>query len=377
MLCLEQWGFSTRGSFVRLGLLNISILAATLVSGCSIFPDADKRTTYLEASKSESLVIPEGLQPVQKASQYRIPDNSLQGNTGDQLDIRAPSQVLTIASGSRTEEEEIGAKIWFDQTPTIDNLEAFIWKALVSYAEEEGLGIVQQDRVNLTLETGWLENQVLEGFWWWEEHVSINRARVSFKVNMRPHGRSGYVTAEVVEYEALSDLERSRKPLIQKQRLAIQALNEFIIQYDYLQRQLVATVVANRSAYSEQTLIVAENAKGEAAFTSEKRIDAVWSQTRSALEQLNFAVTDYNNSDRVYYVTYAKPESNFWGGMFGDDNAPPLPLDNGEYLVKVTGKGDVVAITFYHSDNTAFSQSLLEQISPIFMQVVEQSGLEL
>lgn len=362
---------------MRLGLLNISILAATLVSGCSIFPDADKRTSYLDDSKSDVLVIPEGLQPVQKASQYRIPDDKLQGNLGDQLDVRAPSQVLTIASGSRTEEGDVGAKIWFDQTPAITNLEAFIWTALTAYAEEEGLGIVKQDRTNLTLETGWLENQVLEGFWWWEELVPINRARVLFKVNMRPHGRSGFVTAEIVEYEALSDIEKSRKPLIQKQRLAIQAINDFIVQYDYQQRQLVVQTAQNRSAYSEQTLEVATNAKGEAAFTSEKRIDAVWSQTRSALETLNFTITDYNNSERVYYVTYTKPETSFWGGMFGDDSAPALPLENGEYLVKVTGMDDLVAITFYHSDNTAFSQSLLTQISPIFMQIVEQSGLEL
>lgn len=362
---------------MRLGLLNISILAATLVSGCSIFPDADKRTTYLDASKGESLAIPEGLQPVQKASQYRIPDDSLQGNLGDQLDIRAPSQILTIATGSRVEEGETGARIWLDQTPTINNLEDFVWKALVSYAEEEGLGIVKQDRSTLTLETGWLENQVLEGFWWWEEFVGINRARVVFKVNMRPHGRTAEVTAEVIEYEALSELERSRKPLIQKQRLAIQALNEFVVQYDYMQRQIVAATVKNRSAYSEQTLVISTNSAGEPALNSEKRIDAVWSQTRSALEQLNFQVTDYNNSERVYYVTYTKPESSFWGSMFGDETAPPLPLENGEYLVKVTGKGDVAAITFYHSDNTAFSQSLLEQISPIFMQIVEQTGLEL
>ncbi len=350
-------------------------VAACLSSGCITLSDD---YAYMKSSETNAIDVPSDLKRPVSDTEFRLPKNQIKGDLGTQLDIQAPSQVMPLADGSRIDEEEKAAKIWFDKTIVVDDLEAFIWDSLIDYLETEAINVVAMNEKDKVVETDWIAKEQESGYWFWKDYRDIQKARFKYKVTMRPHGRVGNVEVTLEGFEKLTDERLGTEELVAKHRAEVEALNAFIAHFDFRQRKLAKKLQINTPDTQITELGLGFDNEGWAAFTSRRKIEQVWSQTRTLLEALNFEITDFNNSERVYYVKYEQPDSGIWDSLWGEEkDIPELPLIPGEYVVKVGKNGDDITISFFTARDKSIGAEMMTQLHSTFNETAAKAGLEL
>jgi len=130
------------------------IYVGTLIalSACSTVQERQAATggfEYLEESKSVSLQIPEGKHLPSYSSDYTLPElgsEAPRDQLGPRLSIASPQLVLPLVSGSHITEGSREATVWFDQIDDSQSLDETIWNSLLTYLEEQGIGVVTFDK---------------------------------------------------------------------------------------------------------------------------------------------------------------------------------------------------------------------------------------
>ena len=56
--------------------------------------------------------------------------------------VRSPALVLPLVTGSHIEEGKSSATIWFDQVDDSQPLSQAIWNSLLSFLDEQGIGVI-------------------------------------------------------------------------------------------------------------------------------------------------------------------------------------------------------------------------------------------
>ncbi|WP_199608879.1 outer membrane protein assembly factor BamC [Flocculibacter collagenilyticus] len=357
--------------------LKISVLVTTLsvLYGCSIFTTHDDEYAYTKAETREGIKTPEGLDSPIIREEYQLPKNQFEGEIGESLELLTPVQIIPVAEASRVDEGETAAKVWIDKKKEIKNLQSFIWNTLHEYLEAENIGVDRILEDQKSLISGWVLKQEESGYWLWKSLDTSEGKRFEFTVEMLPHGRTGSVTAKLHEYLVNDgdDLTADVSAIAQK-RAEANALNSFLIYFDYKYRKLQSEAAADGSRV---TLNLGFDKDGNAAYISKYNEASVWSQVLPVIEELGFTVTDLNVSKRVYYVDYEEPEESFWDNLWEDREDITLKLLPAKYIIKVAAIDDGTSITIFDENEKPVNEQVLVDGHNAFIKVIRDLNLEL
>ena len=340
-----------------------SLLSLT-IAGCSSVNNKQASGDFDYASQKEAknLAIPSGLSAPDQHQEFFISDDiNHQGPVGGSVDVRAPSLVLPIAASSRVETNNNSAKIWFDQVLEDKDLQLFIYQAIEEQLESDGVILDVIDAENKIFESQWYNKEKASGFWLFEEVESTESLRFRYQLASKPHGRSVSVTVSLVDYMKTDQSGGSKKmDLLDKERAEMAMLNEIVAQVDFKYRKYLQE---NRLLRANQQLVsIGQNAKNSPAYIVEMSLDDLWSNMPIFFEKHGFKVNDLNESKKVYYVDYSKPDSGFWDSLW-NDQAPVLAMEEKRYHFKLSSMGDEkTSVTITDDQDNTLSDETLNKL---------------
>lgn len=344
-------------------LLYVSLLSATIVA-CS---SNDKRTAdggfeYMKVDEGKPLMMPEGLKaPKQESTYFVTKDINLNGPTGDNMDIRAPSLVLPIATSTRLEPKTNEAVVWFDQEIDDVKLSDFIQQTIKQMLEENNAELIVVDADNHIYESTWIRKESEEGGFF-RSKIDSKSEKYRFTLDVKPHGRSLLLKVELIDYEA-SVLKGKLTP-IDEHRAEVAMVNNVIghVDYEYrLKQREHRLMIAN-----QKLLSTGQNLKGEPTYFVELQRDLLWQNLPNFFNDYGFTVNDLNETKRIYYVTFEKPEIGLWDSIWGSDT-PIVDIENAKYQFRLyeSDSPTKTALTIYNEAGEPVPLSVLEKIFPV------------
>ena len=340
-------------SIISLSLICLAITGCSTVSKKSAIGDFD----YANQDKSAALVIPEGLAKPQYINDYEVNDKiNHKGPIGEQVDVRAPSLVLPIATASRIENSNEKAKIWFDKVIEDKDLKALVYQSIVDELASSNVSLTAINDDSLLYQSSWFTNSKETG-WLFTSIEETLKMKFSYQLETKPHGRSVGVTVELIDYEKTNESGTSAAiDLIDKQRLEMAMLNEIVSQVDFKYRSAQKENQLLRA--NQQLVSIGENSSGEAAYIVEMNKALLWSNMPILFSKYGFAVNDLNESKQQYFVTYTKPEVSVWDSLWGEE-APVIDLTEGRYQFNLAESGDNSSVTLLNEQGEALSNEKL------------------
>lgn len=344
-------------------------LLSLAISGCSAVSNKQASGDFEYATKQEAKVItiPSELDSPEQQNDFFIPDNiNHEGPIGSEIDVRAPSLVLPIAASSRVESTNEQAKIWFDQVLDDTDLQLFIYQAVQEQLESDGVALDVIDAENKIFESQWYNDETESGFWLFESVNTTESMRFRYQLESKPHGRSVALIVTLVDYMKTDSAGGSKDiDLIDKTRVEMAMLNEIIAQVDYKYR---SHQQENRLMRANQQLVsLGLNSKNEPAYLVEMELDLLWSNMPIFFERYGFNVSDLNESNKVYYVDFVKPDLSLWDKLWADE-VPELDLAEGKYQFVLTPNSDSkeqTSVTMLNEQGDVLSQTTLEKLLPL------------
>ncbi|MBL4765695.1 MAG: outer membrane protein assembly factor BamC [Colwellia sp.] len=360
-------------------LFYFSVLSLTL-SACSNVDSKRAQGDFDYAKKKESkeLIIPQNLDKPAKRNDFLITNKiNHQGSIGEKMDIRAPSLVLPIAASSRVVANTHKAIIWFDKVLEDKDLLVLIQNGLVSQlmsddvsydvvesSTQEEPGSKKQSKTEI-YESNWYHNEVETG-WLFTDIESSTSLRFRYEFFLKPHGRSVSLKVSLIDYMK-TDSDGGSKTIdpIDKQRAEMLMLNEVIAQIDYnyrLQQRENRLMRAN-----QQLVAIGENKEAEPAYIVEMGLDNLWDNMPIFFEQHGFTISDLNETNKIYYVAFSKPETNIWDTIWGDER-PVIDVSDAKYqfvLAPVDDKNQQTSVSIYDVDGEPLPLETLEKIFPV------------
>ncbi len=355
------------GDLMNRRVFYFSLLSLT-IAGCSTVSNKQASGDFDYANKRETsdIITPEGLDAPKRSNEFYIEDKiNDKGPVGQNVDVRAPSLVLPIATSSRVDNNNKEAKIWFDQVLDDKDIELFVYQALTEQLKSDGVELNTIDAEDKIFESLWYKNTTESGFWLFEEVDSTESMRFRFLFEKKPHGRSVALTVTLADYMKTDNGADSKEiNLIDKTRFEMAMLNKVIAQVDYQYRLLQQE---NRLLRANQKLVtLGVNENNEAAYIVEMESDLLWSNMPIFFERHGFTVSDLNETKKIYYVDFLKPENSFWDSLWGD-SLPELELNKGKYqfiLTPNTDDSQQTLVTIADDNGDLLSAQALQQLFP-------------
>jgi outer membrane protein assembly factor BamC len=360
-------------------LFYFSVLSLTL-SACSSVDSKRAQGDFDYAKKQESkeFIVPKNLDQPATQQEFLITNKiNHQGSIGNSVDIRAPSLVLPIAASSRVIAGSHDAIIWFDKTLEDKDLLVFIQKALVSQLTSDEVsyeivgsstqdepGSKKQSKTEI-YESDWYNSQVETG-WLFTDIESSTSLRFRYEFFLKPHGRSVSLKVSLIEYMK-TDNDGGSKIIdpIDKQRAEMLMLNEIVAQVDYNYRLQQRE---NRLMRANQKLVaIGENSDAVPAYVVEMGLDNLWENMPIFFEKHGFTISDLNESDKIYYVDFSKPDTSIWDSIWGNDR-PIIDVSDAKYkfvLAPLDDKNRKTSVSIYNVDGESLPLETLERIFPV------------
>lgn len=360
----------------------ITICAALAVSACSS-PGSRERTSgdyeYMEAEqKSVDLKIPDDLERPMRSNQYDLPilkSSNTRSILGSQVRISSPRLVLPLVAGSHVEEGSNSATVMFDQVNDNSSLDKTIWDKVLSYLEQNNIGVESFDRENNTLVTDWVISVTELDSSWYEFSSEFVEQAKKFKLSLdvAPHGRTAALTNEIIDYidKDGNSTITSMDPITQRTN-EVNFLNYIIEEYDFgirlAQNQRIEKI---RDGFNSE---LGFNADGDSAVLIESAYNDTWPRLLLVLRKMGFDVIDLDQSSGIMFVVYNGQEQGFWKGLFADDE---LALDEGNYRIFVQRAGAKTSVTFKDNESVAFSAKQITDIFPVFKEYMASDNLDI
>jgi len=360
-------------------LFYFSVLSLTL-SACSSVDSkrAQGGFDYAKKKESKAFIVPKNLDNPVKQKEFIITNNiNHQGTIGEKMDVRAPSLVLPIAVSSRTIAESHEAIIWFDKALENKDLLVFIQNALVSQLKSDDVSYEMvesstqhesesknQSKTEI-YESDWYHNEIETG-WLFTDIESSTSLRFRYEFFLKPHGRSVSLKVLLIDYMKTDHSGGSNKvDPIDKQRAEIAMLNEVIAQVDYNYRLQQRE---NRLMRTNQQLVtIGENKEAESAYIVEMGLDTLWGNMPFFFEKHGFTISDLNETNKIYYVDFTKPETSIWDTIWGDER-PVIEVSDAKYqfvLAPVDDKNQQTSVSIYDVDGEPLPLDILELVFPV------------
>ena len=342
-------------SIISLSLICLAITGCSTVSKKSAIGDFD----YASKDEASTLVIPQSLAQPNYKNDFVINNNiNHKGPVGEQVDVRAPSLVLPIASASRIENDNEQAKIWFDKVLEDKDLQVFVYQAIVDELASQQATLSEVDADKLMYQTSWI-TVTKESGWLVTSIDETVRMKFNVQLETKPHGRSVAAIVGLADYAKTDESgETSEIDLIDKHRLEIAMLNQVVSQVDFKYRSFQRD---NQLLRAKQQLVsIEQDDTGQASYLVEMESDMLWSNMPILFSKYGFDVNDLNESKQVYYVTYKKLETSVWDSLWGDDAPVIGNLAEGKYQFHLSAQDNSTLVTLKDEAGNALSKSQLE-----------------
>jgi outer membrane protein assembly factor BamC len=267
--------------------------------------------------------------------------------------------------------------IWFDKTLEDKDLLAFIQKALVSQLTSDEVsyeivgsstqdepGSKKQSKTEI-YESDWYNSEVETG-WLFTDIESSTSLRFRYEFFRKPHGRSVSLKVSLIDYMK-TDNDGGSKNIdpIDKQRAEMLMLNEVVAQVDYNYRLQQRE---NRLMRANQKLVtIGKNSDGESAYVVEMGLDNLWENMPIFFEKHGFTINDLNESNKIYYVGFSKPDISIWDSIWGNERAI-IDVSDAKYqfvLAPLDDKNRKTSVSIYNVDGESLPLETLEQIFPV------------
>lgn len=345
--------------------LSALVVATSLATGCtSLF---EQQTKKVEVKNRESgLVVPGQMNNPIKSEEYKLYKAAPQMHT----EILAPNSVLAILDGSWVDQEDPHhIKIKVEKPALVTDFPDFIRQGVESYVDFNQL-------TSEKTATGYRITKVYKeesGFWFWKSYQGVEQLEFDLTIDLKPHGRSGSVFIDVVDYKVLNQQEVADvSPKLRAESLAIQALNDIMLEVDYLYR----IKVKNEQESLDISLKLAKHIAGHYEISSQQDIKLVWSQIEDIIEELGFEVLEQDESLYVYDTQFVKSSGSAWN-PFDSGISAKLDIEEGEYEVALSTSTTGVGISFRAKNGGYLSQAQMESLFEHFLAVAQEEEAEL
>jgi uncharacterized lipoprotein len=338
------------------------------LTGCSIWPEAE---VPMEPERVAELQIPTGLKAQRRPNQYDIPAVNAQGQRPEELDLRAPMQVLAVATNSHVEEDEKDVRVWFERNEYSGDLLPYLQKNIAAFFAAENIEVKQIDATHW--QTGWVPQYSETGWWLWKGQELVQEGRFEITLEPKTHGRTVGLTSRLLEQRYTE--EGQKLTAISQRREEVNFLNRVI---DSIATVELAAIKEARAKLPEYTLTRAKTEQNEPVLLTKQDIDTTWSQLELLLEAVSLEVTDMNQTDYLYYVKYTKENSGFWNSLWSSGADLTLPLnEDGEYQLKLQKATDGTVIHVYDSEGKPLDPAVVDDIYRVFGDAIRENKLEL
>lgn len=353
-----------------------------LLTACSSLEErqlASGGFDYLTSANSNQLLTPDDKDPPDFAEDYSLPALGERAPTeliGQKLRIDSPQLVLPLVAGSHITEGAREALVWFDKVDDSKALDTTIWNSLLSYLEEQEIGVASFDNTAQTLVSDWILIDSEEDSSWYSWNKTARKVgkRFEFALSMKPHGRSAALKVvlrdylETVDDRVIADLDEASA---RHQEIAI--LNSVISHY--AQQIRIADVRRLRKIQQGLAMELTANAAGEPAFAVAAEYDIAWNRLLLVLRKLGFNVKDLDKSNGLLFVNYTGSDSGWWDGILGESNE--LPLDKTEYRLLIEQVDRQTFITFQDSDSKVLDGEVVAQMYEPMAAVMSTDDLDI
>jgi outer membrane protein assembly factor BamC len=344
-------------------IISLSLLSLTL-SACSGVSDNKRATgdlSYQDKNEASNIKVPTGLSSPKLNKKYFISkDINHQGPIGANVDVRAPSLVLPVAASSRVELDSNVAKIWFDQVLDDSDLTSFIYNALNAKLNSDNNQLKTIDKKEHIYESDWYNTEIESDSWLSEKSEIVESMRFRYQLEVKPHGRSVGLLVSLVDYKKPNS--DAAMNLIDQERAEMAMINEIIAQVDYqyrLKKQENRLLRANKKLVS-----MTKDEQGQSVYLVDMELDAVWANMPIFFENHGFTINDLNETQKVYFVDFIKPESSFWNNIWGD-SLPELMLENGKYQFMLKEQDDQTQLSLLDNDKAVLNNKIITEIFPV------------
>lgn len=336
-------------------LLSLSLTACSNMETRKI---AQGEFDYVNIVEDSEFKVPENLDKPASHDLYKIPDvKNKEGAIGINIDVRAPALALPTTSGSRIDEFDKTAAIWYDKVDDNRDLKTLVSQAITDYISSNNVELVSEDVNKNEWVSGWFEKNIESGYWFWKSIDSTEAWRYKYSLVTKPHGRSVGLNVELVDYKLSKDNQDDAKiDQIEQARVEMAMVNAITTELGYIYR---VNNREDRLARANMQLVhIGKSEAGEPALIIDYPPDELWNYISGFFEKYSFNVTDLNEDKLVYEVYYSKPENSFWDSLWGDD-VPVIEMENGTYEFHLKEHGEQTALVIYDEQNNVVSEKVL------------------
>ena len=338
-----------------------SLLALT-VGACSSVDNkhAIGGFNYAKTLEAKKLIMPEGMDAPKTHPDFQVSnDINYDGPIGKYLDVRAPSLVLPVAASSRVIADSKDAIVWFDKILEDRELLTFIELALTNELVSADVGLNAIEGETGVYESDWFNSESESGMIF-KSIDSSESIRYRYELKAKPHGRSVSLQVSLIDY-----MKKDQKggvnainPLDQ-QRVEMAMINEIIGQVDYMYRLEQREIRVMRA--NKQMVVIGENPESEPAYIVEMDLDYLWSNLPVFFEKHGFVITDLNETKKIYYVDFVRPDMSMWDKIWGDD-APIVDIVDAKYQFVLTKIDNQTALTIYNANGNVLPIETLNRV---------------
>lgn len=362
--------------------LTIATASVALLAACASKDERELASggfKYTEATPGQSVKIPDDVDTPNFSKKYQLPvlgDEAPRDLFGRNLPVVSPSLVLPLVTGSHITEGNSTATVWFDKVDDSQPLDQAIWNSLLAFLEEQGIGVDSFDPETNRLVTDWMIiTSEEESSWYdWTTTESQSGRRFEFTLDLKSHGRSAALNAELVDYlESQGDETNDALSLLEERQEEVGILNQVISHYDYQIR--LATSRKIQQIRQGLDMEMGFDADGNPAFVIDSAYDIAWPRVQLVLRKLGFNVKDLDKSNGLLFVTYAGEDSSWWEGWFSSDDG--MGLDEDDYRLQMNEVGARTSLTFMNEESEPFEANQVTAIFARFSEVMSENDLDI
>ena len=335
---------------------------------------------YLSQQPGQIIKVPEDIDTPNFNDTYKLPELGDKAQTdllGNQLKVISPSLVLPLVTGSHVEEGSQSATVWFDQIDDSQALDTTIWNSLLSFLEEQGIGVESFDKQVQRLVSDWMIiEEIQDESWynWTKTERSIGQ-RFEFNLDIKPHGRTAALHVKLVDYKEIDKNKVITKfEKADARRNEVDILNKVIGHYEYQIR--VADAKRIRQIRQGLAMELGTDADGDSAFIVDAKYDIAWPRFLLVLRKLGFDVKDYDKSNGLLIVKYNGSTEGWWSSLWSD-NEDDLSLDNSEYRFKIGDLGQKTSVTVLDIDSKPLAVDNLSDLYKTFSRTMAADDLDI
>lgn len=355
-----------------------AVFALTACSSSQERQIASGEFEYLQEAETISLKVPAGKEQPRFSDDYELPPlgENAPDLIGPKLTVISPQLVLPLVSGSHVTEGSREAVIWFDQIDDSQPLDTTIWNSLMSFLDEQGIGVVKFDKDKQQLLSDWMiieDDSESSWYSWTKTERSIGQ-RFEFNLEVKPHGRTAALKVDLRDYletvndEVVGDIDHSKM-----RRNEVEVLNKVISHYAKQIR--IADARRLRQIQQGLSMELGFNGDGDPAYIVDAKYDITWPRVLLVLRKLGFNVKDLDQSNGLLFVNYAGVDSSWWSDLWG--GADELPLEKTDYRLVLKEQGDKTSITLQDDESVALSSKVLTEIFQTLSEVMATDDLDI